>query len=479
MEGKINFNPSSIPTLEQVRNEIQRRKELGFENYFPETGSLSREKYLKHCQFFEAGEIYRERGIFGSNRSGKTTTSAYELALHLTGLYPQWWTGKRFKKPIEAWASGDTHKTTRDIVQEKMLGAIGSLGTGMIPKSCIINTSIKTGVPDAVETVIVKHTGGNSILQFKSYDQRREAFQGTAKDYIWLDEEPPEDIYTECVLRTMTTDGLIVLSFTPLKGWTKVVNSYLSDDKAKTKWSVTIPWDDAPHLSEKQKEELYATIPIHQREARTKGVPYIGSGQIYPVDESYIIVNNFDIPKHFSRAYGMDVGWNFTASIWGALDRETDVIYIYDAYKRSQAEPSIHSSAIVSRGKMIGAIDPASAGSNQKDGTQLMDIYRQHGLDLVPAKNAVESGIYEVWERLSTGRLKIFKSCSNLIMDEMRLYRRDDKGRIVKENDHIMDSLRYLVNTREAIFINKPKENKSNLLKNNGIPLSSSNGWMY
>lgn len=175
------------------------------------------------------GSGHRERLMCAANRIGKTEgVGAYEVSWHLTGGYPDWWAGKRYDKAIKAWAAGDTSKTVRDIVQEKLLGPPGSHGTGMLPAELIYDTSRKQGIPDAIETIWVRHvSGGVSVLQLKSYDQRRESFQGTEQDLIWLDEEPPMDIYTECLIRTMTTGGIIMLTFTPLQGMSDVVKSFV------------------------------------------------------------------------------------------------------------------------------------------------------------------------------------------------------------------------------------------------------------
>ena len=172
--------------------------------------------------------------MLAANRVGKSEgVGGYELALHLTGNYPAWWDGYIFKRPIKAWAAGDTGKTVREIIQAKMLGDPGQLGTGLIPGDLIHRTTSKAGVSDAIETVYVKHHSrhGMSQLVLKSYDQRREAFQGTEQDVIWLDEECPMDIYAECLLRTMTTNGRIMCTFTPLMGLTDMVLQFLPGGK--------------------------------------------------------------------------------------------------------------------------------------------------------------------------------------------------------------------------------------------------------
>lgn len=223
-----------------------------------------------------------------------------------------------------------------------------------------------------------------------------------------------------------------------------------------SKYLVTASWDDVPHLTEDAKAQLLAATPPHLRDARSKGKPGLGSGAIYPVEESEIVVQPFRVPVWWPRSYGMDVGWKRTAAIWGAHDRENDCLYLYSEHYRGQAEPSIHATAIKTRGEWIpGVIDPASRGRSQDDGKALLDMYGDLGLDLTVADNGVESGIYEVWERLSTGRLKVFKTCQNWLA-EYRLYRRDEKGRIVKEHDHLMDCTRYLVKSGIEVAKSKP-----------------------
>ena len=214
----------------EVLKELERRERQGkIWTYYPDEGPLSRQFYPKHMEFFRAGAKYRERCIIAANRIGKSEgIGAYEVTLHLTGQYPDWWEGRRFDKPVSWWCAGDTGKTVRDIIQFKLLGPPGDFGTGMIPGDCIVKTTPKHGLPDAIDQVFVTHvSGGVSDCGLKSYDQRRESFQGTEKDGIWLDEEPPQNIYVECLMRTMTTNGVIMCTFTPLLGVSEVVKSFM------------------------------------------------------------------------------------------------------------------------------------------------------------------------------------------------------------------------------------------------------------
>ncbi|MGA8366565.1 MAG: terminase family protein [Candidatus Acidiferrales bacterium] len=450
----------AIVVREEIQRRASRRKLL---TYFPETGPLRRELYSKHCEFFTAGGNHRERLMLAANRVGKTEgVGGYELTLHLTGQYPAWWKGRRFDHAIRAWAAGDTGKTVREILQYKLLGPVGAWGTGLIPGDAISRIVRGTGgVADTVEIVYVRHaSGSDSTLIFKSYDQRREAFQGTEQDVIWLDEEPELAIYTECLLRTMTNNGMIMLTFTPLLGMSDVVMQFLPDGslpenvtEINGRFNVMATWDDAPHLSKEAKDELWKSLPPFQRDARSKGIPQLGAGAIYPVPETDLLVTPFAIPIHWPRGYGMDVGWNNTAAVWGALDRDNDILHLTHEYKRSQAEPSIHVVGIRAPGEWIpGFIDPASRGRSQRDGEQLLNDYRNLGLHLQLADNGVESGLYSVWDRMSTGRLKVFNSMAGWL-NEFRLYRRDEKGHVVKSNDHLMDAMRYLESRLEWMIV--------------------------
>lgn len=209
-------------------------------SYYPDEGPLRRDLYPRHMEFFKAGADYRERCFMAANRIGKTEgAGGYETTLHLTGRYPHWWQGRRFNKPVQFWAAGKTNETTRDIVQRKLFGKIsyssgrkGFAGTGLVPLEDIGALTWKQGVSDLADTIQVKHrSGGWSQLGLKSYQQGRGSFEGTEQDGIWLDEEPPMDIYGECVIRTATTRGIIYTTFTPLEGMSEMAMSFLPDGK--------------------------------------------------------------------------------------------------------------------------------------------------------------------------------------------------------------------------------------------------------
>lgn len=442
--------------LAKLLAEKQRRVQYNrLNNWFPEEGPFRRELYKKHVAFMDAGSRFIQRMFIAANQSGKTQTAGFETALHLTGLYPEWFKGKRFYKPTTGWAASKTTSVTRDSVQRSLLGPPEDIGSGMIPKECIVSLHKKSGsAADSYEKVVVKHiSGGLSSIIFKSYDMGRESFQASSLDFIWLDEEPSDaGIYTECLTRTVATEGIVYVTFTPLFGMSEVVLSFLKEgqlpyggigESIPGKFVVNVTWDDVPHLSEERKNILLAAFSAHERDARSKGLPSLGSGAIYPFNEKEISVDPFPIPDHWPRWYGMDVGWKVTGCAFFSKNPETGVVYQYDEYYGQQQQPILHAAAIKSRGTYIpGFIDPAANQSEKSSGAALMDIYQNEGLILNNALNAVEPGISLVSQYFATGSLKIFSTCTKTF-EEFRLYRRNEDGRIVKALDHLMDALRY------------------------------------
>jgi len=210
-----------------------------------------------------------------------------------------------------------------------------------------------------------------------------------------------------------------------------------------SRYVVQAGWANVPHISQRDIDDMSKSLSPHQLDARRYGKPSLGAGAIYPIPEEDFLCEPFQVPAWYHRLYGLDVGWKKTAAIWLAHDRDTDIVYAYSEHYRGQAEPTVHAKGIRLRGDWIpGVID--YAGTNQSDGKRVMRLYEDEDLILHKANKAVEAGLLAVQDRLSTGRLKIFSTLQHTL-GEIRLYRRDEKGRIVKENDHLMDALRYAV----------------------------------
>lgn len=436
--------------LEEKFNRHKRRK---FYTYFPDEGPLRRELYVKHLKGFLATSTYKQVWMMAGNRTGKTEGwLLYAITCAVTGRYPDWWEGRKWNRPVKVWLASTTGTKTRDVLQKKLLGEANDRGTGLIPADDILNTTAKSGIAEAVDTLYVKHvSGGTSVIQFKSYDQGRAAFEGAEQDIVGLDEEPPVDVYEECAIRLMTVGGSLWCSFTPLEGITELIANEFPEgiiEEGLTesgKMVVSMTWDDVPHLSEEQKEEMWRTIAPHLRDSRKKGIPAVGSGLIYPYSPDDYLCDPIFIPDEWKKAYGLDVGWNKTAAVFGAINPDDKTLYIYSEHYQGHEQPAVHASAIKNRGPWIpGVIDPASRGRSQIDGRRLIDLYRNEGLDLSHANNAREAGILKVGQAMTTGRVKIFRTLAN-VQREIRLYRRDDDGQVIKENDHALDGLRYLI----------------------------------
>lgn len=217
-----------LELLHLLEEKAYREKYNFAETLFPETGPLKRTAYPKHMEFFKAGKNNTERAFIAANRVGKTQAGLYEMRCHLTGKYPTWWEGRTFNKPILACAVGVTNTQTTTVIQEGLLGPRTDVGSGMVERDLIGRHLSNPGSPDALVSCEVKHaTGGWSRVMFKSQQHDVESFQGFKFDVVFLDEEPPENIYAELIVRTMTTNGLIMLTFTPLQGLSNVILSFL------------------------------------------------------------------------------------------------------------------------------------------------------------------------------------------------------------------------------------------------------------
>lgn len=394
------------------------------------------------------------------NRCGKTYTGAYAMSVHLTGLYPEWWIGRRFENAIQAWAAGISTDTTRDILQSELLGQWNDpmkYGTGMIPKEMIVDTVNKPGVPGAFQSVLVKHvSGGISTLTFKSYEMSQDKFMGTAIDLIWLDEECPKDIFTQCVTRTATTGGIVYLTFTPEHGVTELVKDFMQEIKPG-QFMITASWDDAPHLDEKVKEQLLSVYSPAERAMRSKGIPMLGSGMVFPIAPDKITIDPITIPDHWMRIIGIDLGFDHPNAVAAlAWDNTTDTYYLYDEYSERGEKLSDHANAIRGKGgDQIPVVVPHDAfkRDSSNTGKQFVQLFQDYGLNIVmqafsnppgsdgKSSNSVEFGVNFMLRAMEEGRFKVFSTCKKFLQ-EMNMYHRQD-GKIIDKHDDMISATRY------------------------------------
>jgi len=484
------LSPAQIAELERML--AARLNEFKLHDYYPATGPLSRDGYVRHMEFFRLGKDFPMRGFIAANRVGKTEGGGgYETTLHLTGLYPDWWEGYRFDKPIRAWVAGDTNETVRDIIQLKLLGPNNEWGTGLIPKDHLGKPQLRQNSNGAVDRIAIKHfTNGEfdgwSDLGFKSYEQKRKSFQGTERDLVWLDEESDEGIRAECVMRLMTTQGLLIETFTPLKGITPNVKKYIPNgvvpvggvSKTNDRALVMAGWDHAPHLSEADKRRMLDECEPHLIDARSKGIPALGEGAVFPIDSKRIVVAPFKVPAHWPRIIGIDFGYDHpTAAICCAWDRDNDVFYLVAEYREAKATPLIAASSVKRWGTWVPVSWPhdghASGGKfDAKDQLQLYQIYKNHGLKMLPqhaqfrdGSNGVEAGIMEMLDAMKTGGFKVFANCVAWI-EEFQLYHREN-GMIVKEQDDAISASRYAWMMRRFARVRPVEDNDD--FSSNGI----------
>jgi phage terminase large subunit-like protein len=375
--------------------------------------------YKPQLKFHEAGQHYRERLFMAGNQLGKTWSGAAEVAMHLTGRYPAWWPGIRFKRATSWLVGSESGELTRKGVQRLLLGppqARDQWGTGAIPHDTIVGTSMKQGVPDAVASITVKNEyGGESIVQFNSYDQGRTKWQADTVDGVWFDEEPPMDVYTEGVTRTNATGGIVFVTFTPLLGMSAVVKRFLQEKPVGTHVTqMTI--DDAEHYTPEERARIIAGYPEHEREARARGIPIMGSGLVFPVAESIVACDPFPIPAHWGRINGVDFGWDHPAGFVAvAHDRDTDTAYVYDAWRVRNAPVLQQSGLILAKGyASYPTAWPHDGLQHDKgSGEQLKEQYKKFGIRMLaeraqfepgpdgkPGGNSVEAGVAMMLTRM-------------------------------------------------------------------------------
>ena len=418
--------------------------------------------YRKQREFHRSGATFRERLLRAGNQNGKTFCGGSEAAFHITGQYPSWWDGRRFERPIVMWASGVTGETTRDNAQRVLMGMVGERGTGTIPADCIVESKPARGVADLLDYVKVRHaSGGLSTLRFKFYEQGRQKWQGPPVDVVWFDEEPPADIYDEGMARTIATGGMGYLTFTPLLGMSDVVRRFLTE-KSPDRCDTNMTIDDAEHIPPEERARIIASFPAHEREARAKGVPILGSGRIFPVSEEMITVQPLPIPAHWVQIGGMDFGWDHPfAAVRLAWDRDADTVYVTNAYRQREATPILHAAALKAWGGWLPWAWPHDGLQHDKgSGDQLAAQYRAGGLRMLGSRatfpdgtNGVEAGLMDMLDRMQTGRLKVFAHLTEWF-EEFRLYHRKD-GKVVKEADDLMSATRYALMMLRYATINR------------------------
>lgn len=417
---------------------------------------FSIEPYPWQKEFYAAGKESYERMLMAGNRTGKTFAAAYEFTCHATGIYPEWWEGFEIHEPCLLWASSLTNETSRDIIQKELIGPQEMMGTGMIPGNLLKKPTFRqAGISGVADTIPVKGKYGTNVIQFKTAEQGWQKFQGTAPSVIWQDEEPDDfKVYTEQLTRIITSKGRLMVTFTPLKGETDLVQHFTNQSKHRSIHTAT--WDDAPHLGEEEKKIFLAAFPEHERKTRSQGIPMMGEGAVFPIDDDEIKIAPFKIPDHYARLAGVDFGYShYAAGAWIAYDQDNDVIYVTDTYrKKGESNPAVHASIINKRGDWMPVMWPHDGANTEKSsGQKIAQKYKAAGVNMFDFSarydddkgggQTVEPIVMEVYTRLSEGRMRVFSNLDHWFSEKRGMYRKD--GKIKAINDDIMKATFYAV----------------------------------
>lgn len=407
--------------------------------------------------FIADTSAYSQACLIAANRIGKTYTGTYIDAIHALGEYPEGWEGHKFSHAPLIWCLGYSGEKTRDLLQAAIVGRkIGdAFEGGLIPPERIVGYESMAGTPNAIRTALIKHSsGGVSRIQFWSYSQGQHALMGDDVDWFHIDEEPEDaEIYPQVLVRTATGDkgqgGRGILTFTPENGRTDLVIQFM-DSPSPAQTCMQKGWDDAPHLSEKVKQELLASFPAHQREMRTKGIPMLGHGRIYDIAEESITCQPFPIPPHWFVLDGMDFGWDHPQGqvqlVW---DKDGDAFYVTRAWKERHVLAIQAWGAVKSWAANVPTAWPADGLQTEKGSAkQQKSYYEDAGFKMIGVHaswpdggNGVEAGLREIRELMMTGKFKVFAGLRDWF-DEFLQYHRDESGKVSKLKDDLMDSTR-------------------------------------
>lgn len=426
------------------------------------------------------------------NQVGGTLCASAEMSLHMTGKYPEWWPGRVYDRPVTIWIGQESAELQREITQPALLGTETvdrrhpDFGTGWIPGDLIKKVTKRlAGVVDVADQILVKHVSGRlSRVVLKQYEQGVLKYTGKSIDIWWPDELCPDDIYHEGMTRTQAkSDGMVLTTFTPLKGRTQVVKRYLDPEEGAAPRPVTMmeiydavggvwpegtPWAGQEwkgHYTKEQADKIIQNYPAYLRKTKAFGVPMAGIGLVFPIDEEEYKVSPFPRPHHWRVICGIDFGINHDgAAAWMWHDRGADIWYLADCYKKAGETIPYHAAAIKARdpmtaGRPRGWIPVAwphdGLNTEKSSGLTLSDFYWRNGVNMMPesarynddkgGRQDVEPILLELLERMQTGRFKVFSTCVDFF-EEVRLYHRkimaDEQTKIVPITDDVISAVR-------------------------------------
>ncbi len=427
----------------------------------------------------------RNRWVFGGNRSGKTECGAVEVVYMARGNHPY----RKNRPDVLGWVVSLSAQVQRDVAQKKILR--------YLRRDWIEDIVMLSGRKDSpehgiIDFIRVKNVfGGTSVIGFKSCDQGREKFQGASLDFVWFDEEPPQDIYMECRMRVFDRKGDIFGTMTPLKGLTFVYNEiYLNRHGDDEVWYEFMEWGDNPYLDEGEIKQLEGSMDENTLQSRRFGrFASASAGLVYPeFDEGIHVIEPFPLPKEWQDTIAIDPGLhNPLSAHWYAVDYDDNVYVVAEHYEAGR-DIDYHAEAIRAlcrrldwhtdgKGRITALIDSAAKQRTLGAVKSVAELFYERGILVNPnVEKDLFSGIARVKSYLNQKNglpnVYIFKNCVHLVR-ELKGYYWGSGDVPKKVDDHSLDELRYYLMTRpkkspppvERTEIQKDKDRRARRLR--------------
>ncbi len=414
--------------------------------------------HLKQVAFHKCPK--KNRWVFGGNRSGKTECGAVEAIYMARGIHPY----RENRKDVFGWVVSLSQQVQRDVAQQKILRYLNPDWIEEITMLSGRKDSPQNGI---IDQIFIKNVfGGTSVIGFKSCDQGREKFQGSSLDFVWFDEEPPKDVYQECLMRVVDKNGDVFGTMTPLKGLTYIYEDvYLNPKQNPEIWYEFMEWADNPFLPQKEVENLTLGLSEEELESRRYGRFKHSCGLVYTeFDENVHVIQPFSVPFDWQDQLSIDPGLNNPlACHWYAVDYDGNIYVVAEHYeagkdieyhaqeiKRISSQLGWHTD---SQGRIRSLIDSAANQRTLASVKSVSELFYDLGIAVNPNVNKdVFSGVSAVKRYLKAKRLFVFSNCVNLIR-ELKSYRWGNNDCPIKKDDHCVDDLRYYVMSKPD---NKP-----------------------
>jgi len=426
-------------------------------------------------KFFTTGSSER-RGILAANRIGKTVSTCYETAMHLTGIYPDWWQGHRFTTAITCMVAGEGWSQVALVLQNELLGTqdvkiVENLGTGAIPRDCIVHDTMRNDGANNIGCEVRHVSGSNSYLLFANYTQEVRQLQGFKLNLAVFDEQPPDDFFSEIVTRTATTQGKVLCSFTPLKGLNGLVSKFWNKEQGYE--YIRVAWNDVPEydpwglpfLLAETRRQLERDYLPHEREARIAGKPVMGKGAVFQISNwpTYKTGDiDFTRMPRIQRVIALDLGLVNDKTVISLLYHEPHekIIYLHRQIVVQGIEEAVPTQYInhLLRPEVFGCpivlpADASTPGRYTMSANSIRELFEQYGLNVHDkaimnppdsqgrVTNHKAYGINQMRQMLEFGSLMINENCTNFL-SEANNYYVDEKGRF-SDPDDCIDSCRY------------------------------------